>query len=153
MKRAGRQRQPSRGLIQEPDARRVQLYFVGVLRERSPIGRASNMQTRTRFCRRRICKAVMVRGRGVERQERFWFWRRVAKVDASPKPDPLKRAAMLVPVKAKPFGRPRKTPPALTVPARGSCENCGRGGRMLAARVEQKNGHHMGRRRERITNG
>jgi hypothetical protein len=29
----------------------------------------------------------------------------------------------------------------------GGCENCGRGGRMLAARVEQKNGHHMGRRR------
>jgi hypothetical protein len=25
--------------------------------------------------RRRICKVVMVRGRGVERQEWLWFWR------------------------------------------------------------------------------
>jgi hypothetical protein len=33
-----------------------------------------------------------------------------------------------------------KRRPVLTDPARGGCENCGRGGRMLAARVEQKNG-------------
>jgi hypothetical protein len=44
MKRAGRQRQPSRGLIQEPDARRVQLCFVRLLRGRSPLGRVSDMQ-------------------------------------------------------------------------------------------------------------
>jgi hypothetical protein len=55
------------------------------------------------------------------------------------KPDPLKRAAVLVSVKAKPW-MAAKTRPALTGPARGGCENCGRGGRMLAARVEQKNG-------------
>jgi hypothetical protein len=32
--------------------------------------------------------------------------------------------------------------------ARGGCEICGRGGRMLPARGEQKNGHHRGRRRD-----
>jgi hypothetical protein len=69
------------------------------------------------------------------------------------KPDQLKRAAVLMPVKTKPWRVAAKTRPALTGPARGDCEICGRGGRILAARVEQKNGHHMGRRRERITNG
>jgi hypothetical protein len=33
-----------------------------------------------------------------------------------------------------------KAQPVLTDPARGGCDNCGRDGRMLAARVEQKNG-------------
>jgi hypothetical protein len=34
----------------------------------------------------------------------------------------------------------REDRPALTDPARAGCDNCGRDGRMLAARVEQKNG-------------
>src|SRR5271169_3861181 len=43
------------------------------------------------------------------------------------------------PIKARPFGWPRRTRPALTGPARGGCEICGRDERMLAARVEPKN--------------
>jgi hypothetical protein len=52
----------------------------------------------------------------------------------------IKGAAVLGPVKAKPYGWPRRRGPALTDPARAGCDNCGRDGRMLAARVEQKNG-------------
>jgi hypothetical protein len=52
--------------------------------------------------------------------------------------DQLKRAAVLVPVKAKPCGWPQKARPALTGPARDGFESCGRGLRMLAARIEQK---------------
>src|ERR1700676_819100 len=37
-------------------------------------------------------------------------------------PDPIKDATVLGPIKAKPFGWPRKTRPALTGPARGGCE-------------------------------
>src|SRR5271166_917476 len=43
------------------------------------------------------------------------------------------------PIKARPFGWPRRTRPALTGPAHGGCEFCGRDERMLAARVEPKN--------------
>src|SRR5277367_5839528 len=43
------------------------------------------------------------------------------------------------PIKARPFGWPRRTRPALTGPARGGCEFSGRDERMLAARVEPKN--------------
>src|SRR5271166_6631854 len=43
------------------------------------------------------------------------------------------------PIKARPFGWPRRTRPALTGPAHGGCEFCGRDERMLASRVEPKN--------------
>ena len=45
-----------------------------------------------------------------------------AQIPAAPNPDPVKHAAVLGPVKAKPYGWPRKTRPALTAPARGGCE-------------------------------
>ena len=48
---------------------------------------------------------------------------------------------MLRPIKAKPFGWPRKTRPSLDRPCARAAERLsGRGGRMLAARVEPKNG-------------
>jgi hypothetical protein len=53
--------------------------------------------------------------------------------------DPIDLAGVLGPIKAKPFGWPRKTRPALTGPVRGGLAHCGRDGRMLAARVEPKN--------------
>ena len=59
-------------------------------------------------------------------------------------PRPIEHAAVLGAVKAKPFGWPRKTRPALTAPARGGCQSCGRDGRMLAARVELKNDQKEG---------
>jgi hypothetical protein len=59
---------------------------------------------------------------------------------SSRQPRPIQPAAVLGPVKAKPQRVAAKTRPALTGPARGGCENCGRDGRMLAARVEPKNG-------------
>jgi hypothetical protein len=37
-------------------------------------------------------------------------------------PDTIQDATVLGPIKAKPFGWPRKTRPALTGPARGGCE-------------------------------
>jgi hypothetical protein len=37
-------------------------------------------------------------------------------------PDPIEHAAVLGPIKAKPFGWPRRPRPALTGPARGGCE-------------------------------
>ena len=37
-------------------------------------------------------------------------------------PDPIEDAAVLGPIKAKPFGWPRKSRPALTGPARDGCE-------------------------------
>jgi hypothetical protein len=53
-------------------------------------------------------------------------------------PDRCQRAAVLGAVKDKPFGW--RFAPSLTAPARDGHRNCGRDGRMLAARVEQKNG-------------
>jgi len=50
--------------------------------------------------------------------------------------DPIEHADVLGPIKAEPFGWPRKTRSVLTGPPRGGCED----GRMLAARVEPKNG-------------
>ena len=37
-------------------------------------------------------------------------------------PEPIEHAAVLGPIKAKPFGWPRKSRPALTGPARDGCE-------------------------------
>ena len=56
------------------------------------------------------------------------------------RPRAIKGAAVLGPVKAKPWRVAAKTRPALTAPARGGGDDRGRDGRMLAARVEQKNG-------------
>jgi hypothetical protein len=54
---------------------------------------------------------------------------------------PLDRAAVLEPVKAEaPSGGREDARPALTDPARGGCQSCGRDRRMLAARVKLKNG-------------
>src|SRR5580692_7740530 len=61
-------------------------------------------------------------------------------------PDPIKDATVLGPIKAKPCGWPRKTRPALTGPARGGRDFGGRDGRMLAARVEPKNGPEESRK-------
>ena len=55
-------------------------------------------------------------------------------------PDPIEDAAVLGPIKAKPFGWPRKPRPALTGPARDGVRYGGRDERMLAARIEPKNG-------------
>jgi hypothetical protein len=55
-------------------------------------------------------------------------------------PRAIKGAGVLGPVKAKPWRVAAKARPALTAPARTGCDNRGRDGRMLAARVEQKNG-------------
>jgi hypothetical protein len=46
-------------------------------------------------------------------------FREVASVGS---PDPIEDAAVLGPIKAKPFGWPRKARPALTVPARDGGE-------------------------------
>ena len=54
--------------------------------------------------------------------------------------DPIEDAAVLGPIKAKPFGWPRKPRPALTGPARDGVRPGGRDERMLAARIEPKNG-------------
>ena len=64
-----------------------------------------------------------------------------AQIPASLQPRSIKHAAVLEPVKAGPFGWPRKTRPALTGPARGGCEIYGRDERMFAARIELKNGN------------
>ena len=53
--------------------------------------------------------------------------------------DPIEDAAVRGPIKAKPFGWPRKPRPALTGPARGGVRPGGRDERMLAARIEPKN--------------
>jgi hypothetical protein len=54
--------------------------------------------------------------------------------------DPIEHAAVLGPIKAKPFGWPQKARPALTGPARDGVRFGGRDERMLAARLEPKNG-------------
>jgi len=60
-------------------------------------------------------------------------------ISATAMPEPIGHAGVLGPIKAKPFGLPRQARPALTGPVRGGLARCGRDGRMLAARVEQKN--------------
>src|ERR1700704_6496714 len=45
-----------------------------------------------------------------------------AQIPAACSPAPIEHATVLGPIKAKPFGWPRKTRPALTGPARGGCE-------------------------------
>src|SRR5271167_4539539 len=61
-------------------------------------------------------------------------------------PDTIKDATVLGPIKARPFGWPRKTRPALTGPVPAAARFGGRDGRMLAARVEPKNGRQKSKK-------
>ena len=79
-------------------------------------------------------------GNGSKFRETATVCRIAVQMPAAAGPRPIKPAAVLAPVKAKPKRVAAKTRPALTGPARDGCENCGRDGRMLAARVEPKNG-------------
>ena len=64
------------------------------------------------------CNVSVTSGVNLPQNQRVEF-REVASADS---PDPIEDAAVLGPIKAKPFGWPRKARPALTGPARDGCE-------------------------------
>jgi hypothetical protein len=81
--------------------------------------------------------AIVTSGANLSQNHRFEFPYDVAGACSL---DPVEDAAVLGPIKAKPFGWPRKPRPALTGPARDGVRPRGRDERMLAARIEPKNG-------------
>ena len=67
-------------------------------------------------------------GNGSKFRETATVCRIAVQMPAAAGPRPIKPAAVLAPVKAKPKRVAAKTRPALTGPARDGCENCGRDG-------------------------